>query len=70
MKEETVSELFRWRPWPGPDPALTLLVQQELLDKSAILEIITIQAEVQKQVLAAHAAGAEKIQAVLARAGR
>jgi hypothetical protein len=68
--KETLAELFRWHPWPGPDPALTLLVEKELIDKAALLEIVAIQAEVQKQVMAAQAAGAERIQAVLARSAR
>jgi hypothetical protein len=65
--KETLTELFRWHPWPGPDPALTLLVEKELLDKAALLEIVAVQAEVHKQIMAAQAAGAEKIQGILAR---
>jgi septal ring factor EnvC (AmiA/AmiB activator) len=48
---ELLEEILRWRPWPGPDPALKLLLEE--VDQSVRRQILVGYIEQQKAVLQA-----------------
>jgi len=38
MSDKQLEELFRWHPWPGPDPALKIILEE--LDQSARQKVL------------------------------
>jgi hypothetical protein len=49
--DSILEEILRWRPWPGPDPALKLVLEE--MDQSARQKILVGLVEQQKAILQA-----------------
>ena len=65
---EAMEEVLRWRPWPGPDPALRLLLQE--VDQSVRQQILAGYIEQQKAILQAQMAFHDTLLQAMSGAGR